>query len=823
MSSPSAAVFRAVLLTSILCTSACGGGSSNGTVNAGDVVPQDNAASNGPMMSYENDIKPILQAKCIGCHNSGDNPLAPFSLEGIDRVNSFRSAMQFVLESHTMPPADAQQLTGSEHAKLKAWLANEPYNYVAELLRIALVEPLAWDVQPKNRDVFLDHRPAEVNCPRDTGWLVEEDAMEVRTEFCNYLSVSQQSLLDLEAGTDLELVLSHSALNFNAPATAHIAVSIAGTPIWDTTVDIPGASALLKEKLVLPFAVHRGDPIEVHLHNHGNNTWTVHSLDAFISSDRELTYCPSFDSTFEAIQAVVFEQAGCANSLCHGAAKEGGLDLTPLHAYDSLVTVPAQGSALALVEPRNPSRSYLYHKLSAKTFPGSYAVDGSAMPSAGTGISPGQLEAIRLWIEAGAPREGSVGDTLGRGEDELERLLGVCLPEAEAINTTPLPPPSPDKGVQFAMPPHAVPAEKERELCFAVYEDFRDVIPPQYLDETRDNFYIKGGDTREDAFTHHNLIYQAPVGVESIHDPSFGQWTCASGENDGQVCEPTDLNSCGTEGKCHSEIQDSIACQGYGPPAPGGKGNILGLGTGIEKEGFYKTYPAHGIFYWNSHAFNLTTHDGIHHVWRNIYFADDRRFRADQINVLKDIIAATGTPPFTKKTVCRDYVFDQGDGLLVLTSHTHKRGERFFMSLKGGEQIYETFTYDEPLYKVFDPALVFNSSDPAQRTMEYCATYNNGVNSDGSPNIETVTRLSRRPTNASPCPASACVAGIIGASCKGKNDDASCDSSPGAGDGWCDACIIMPGAASDDEMFILLGAKLANHDALLATPAPTTD
>jgi hypothetical protein len=33
----------------------------------------------------------------------------------------------------------------------------------------------------------------------------------------------------------------------------------------------------------------------------------------------------------------------------------------------------------------------------------------------------------------------------------------------------------------------------------------------------------------------------------------------------------------------------------------------------------------------------------------------------------------------------------------------------------------------------------------------------------------------------------------------------------------------MPGAASDDEMFILLGAKLANHDALLATPAPTTD
>ena len=45
-------------------------------------------------------------------------------------------------------------------------------------------------------------------------------------------------------------------------------------------------------------------------------------------------------------------------------------------------------------------------------------------------------------------------------------------------------------------------------------------------------------------------------------------------------------------------------------------------------------------------------------------------------------------------------------GLLALTSHTHKRGERFFMSVKGGEQIYESFTYDEPLYKRFEPALV---------------------------------------------------------------------------------------------------------------------
>ncbi len=32
-------------------------------------------------------------------------------------------------------------------------------------------------------------------------------------------------------------------------------------------------------------------------------------------------------------------------------------------------------------------------------------------------------------------------------------------------------------------------------------------------------------------------------------------------------------------------------------------------------------------------------------------------------------------------------------------------------------------------------------------------------------------------------------------------DDAACDSSPGAGDGFCDACQIMGGVTTENEMF----------------------
>ena len=811
---PTLRVVSLSFLVAILSACGGGGGGGGGGISvASDTGTADNNTSTARMLDYEADIAPILQAKCTGCHNGGENPLAPFALDTKTLVESFSSAIHFTLESGSMPPAGALALTNSEKAKLLAWLDGEAYDPQEEILRVSLIEPLAWDVQAKNRDVFINLRPAQVDCDRDRGWFVEDDGLEVRTEFCNWASLAQQALLELEAGTELQFAFSHSLLNYNAPSTANLALSIGGTTVYEIAIDIPSESNLIKESIILPVAVNIGDPIEINIRNHGNNAYTIHSLEAILSSDDDLTYCPTYDSTFEAIQAVVFEQAGCANSLCHGDAKAGGLDLIPENAWDNLVGVQATGSSLDLVNPRRPASSYLYHKLSAKTFPGSYDIAGAPMPSAGGAITPGQLETIRLWIECGAPNEGSCGDTLGRGEEELERLLGVCLPEPDVVNVDPLDPPEPTKGIQVKMAPHEVKAEGEREICFARYEDFRDVIPEEYLDETGDYFYLKNGETREDPYTHHNLLYKAAVGIDKIHDPAFGDWTCADGPQKGELCEPLDKNSCGI-GQCISEIRNSIACRGYGPQGDSRGGSILGLSSGPDREGFYTKFPAHGLFLWNSHVFNLSTKDAIHHLWRNLYFADDRRFQAQGINVIDHITAGTGTKPFEKKTECRDYVFDQGDGLLSITSHTHKRGERFFMTV-GDELIYETFTYDEPLNKRFDPAMVFNSPDPAERTLTYCATWNNGINEDGSPNVEVVTRLSRRPVNASPCPARACVAGNIGAACAGPSDNESCDSSPGAGDGWCDACIIMPGASSDDEMFILIGSKMANYDMLI--------
>lgn len=811
-------VFVLAVFTSL---ASCGGDGGEPPIVETAGVVSTNTENSGAsrLMSFSEDIEPIMQGKCVGCHSGADNAIARFSLEGEELTSSFKSAIQFVLESGSMPPAGTPQLSRSESQKITAWLTGQPYNPSGETVRVPLIEAMAWDTNTRIGDLFPDHRPAQIDCERGSGWLVEEDVLEIRTALCNYLSLTQQTLLNLEVGTVLELTMSHSALDFNAPATAHMAVSVGGTTVWDERIPIPSPGQILKKTVELSHAVAAGDAINLHLENHGSNAWTFHSIDAIVPADKELEFCASFDSTWEAIETVVIEKNGCANSLCHGAAAAGGLDLSPGLAYQNLVGVAAEASSLRLVSPREPAESFLYQKLFEKTFPGTYDISGSPMPSAGPAIGASPLEGLRLWIEGGAPETGSVGDTLGRGEDEIERLLGVCLPEAEAVETLPLPPPDRTIGLQYAMPAHAVEAESENEYCFAVYEDFRDVIPPEYMSPDREFYYARGDEIREGPYTHHNILMFGGIPLEDIHHPSIGEWSCAGGDQGGEVCEPTDLTSCGT-GKCRSELQNSVACIGFGP----GTGPVASLGSNVgsylTQEGFYETFPTYGVFYWNSHAYNLTNEDANHSVWRNLFFTDDRRFDAEYFTYSAHIGAGAGTAPFTKQTVCRDYRLNQGDGLIYLSSHTHKRGERFTVSVKGGDQIYETYTYDEPLNKLFEPHIVFNSTDPDARTLEYCATYNNGVNKDGSPNLDKVTRASRRPPNADPCTPVACVAGNIGAVCAGADDDASCDSSAGAGDGWCDACEITSGLTSDDEMFVLLGSILPNYEEAINNPSP---
>lgn len=517
-------------------------------------------------------------------------------------------------------------------------------------------------------------------------------------------------------------------------------------------------------------------------------------------------------STFEAIQKQIFERHGCTSALCHGSSPgQGGLNLSPDVAYQNLFEVPSTGADIDRITPGSRERSFLYLKLAAATdpsqLPTGYELPGSPMPSGMAPLSADELEAIRLWIYNGAPETGTVMGT--------EELLGACLPPPEPISIDPLDPPAPDEGVQFVMPPWDLHAQSEFEGCFATYYDFTGQVPEEYQNNAGTLFRWKGFEVRQDPQSHHLLLYYPPLNFEpggiNVHDPTFGTWTCRGGETPGVECEPTDLQSCG-EGVCASELKPSFACVGYGPPDPERRpAEIVGGAPQAQTnfifaDGVFQQLTMKGVLYWNTHAFNLTPEDHVMNGRVNFYFAQHQENEAVRISDFSAIFKPHN-PPFTQETTCNKHVFPIGSRLFLLFSHTHKHGERFWVTDPNGVMIYENFSYSDPVMERYDPPLEFDSMVEAERTVEYCATYNNGVAPDGSPDVDLVTRASRVPPNApafSHCKPVACVDGKVGEACETDED---CDSSPGAGDGWCDACAITGGESTENEMFVLFGAQ----------------
>ncbi|MDH4041243.1 MAG: hypothetical protein OEV88_11370, partial [Gammaproteobacteria bacterium] len=107
----------------------------------------------------------------------------------------------------------------------------------------------------------------------------EDGALEVETGYCNYLSLVQPSQAALKAGDTLHLVLWHGDLVFEQPATAHVAVTVAGKTVWETQVAIPAEANIYDLRVPVNFDAPAGSAVEYHLHNHGYNTWTLLQLE----------------------------------------------------------------------------------------------------------------------------------------------------------------------------------------------------------------------------------------------------------------------------------------------------------------------------------------------------------------------------------------------------------------------------------------------------------------------------------------------------------------------------------------------------------------
>jgi len=553
--------------------------------------------------------------------------------------------------------------------------------------------------------------------------------------------------------------------------------------------------------------------------------------------------CALFPSTFDLIQAAIFEQHGCTNQLCHGEAAQGGLDLRKPDAYTHLVDVPAAISDLKRVEPGDENRSLLWLKLAAATLQRS-DVPGAPMPQGLPALSDGELEALRLWIYSGAPQTGVV-----RGTAEL---LNACLPAPEPLQIRPPAAPAPGTGVQLHMPRWTLPGNSEAEVCFSTYYDVSGQVPADALSPDGTSFRYKAELVTQDPLSHH-LIANLYRGEYPPDDPSWGPYLCVGGAHAGEPCNPLQSGGCGVDGECATQPVPSVACIGQGPPDNQFSINSFGF-TGTQKTvafdsypgGVYAELPLRGVIVWNSHAFNLASEPGKLEAWLNFYFAS----RSEQQYPLQPLVNteqvfAMHAAAFATDEVCNLHVFPEGTQLFELGSHMHKRGKRFRIfrgafTCDGGSRsgkacsplspdlcagapcreptgrdgntslLYQSLIYNDPAVLRFDPPLAL-SGPTTERTFTYCALYDNGFT-----NPAEVKRKSTSPLPplsigfGGPClTPTHCVTGQLRAPCSGHTQaqrHASCDSSPGAGDGLCDACPLGGGVTTDDEMFVLLGS-----------------
>jgi mono/diheme cytochrome c family protein len=143
--------------------------------------------------------------------------------------------------------------------------------------RLTLIDVDAWVEQSAGADSLAAHRPSDVDCPANS-WYEEDGALEVETGYCNYLSLVQPGKTAVRAGDALHLVLWHGNLAFEEPATAHVAISIAGELVWEQEVEIPARAEIFDVRIPIDFDAPAGAEVEYHLHNHGYNTWTLLQL-----------------------------------------------------------------------------------------------------------------------------------------------------------------------------------------------------------------------------------------------------------------------------------------------------------------------------------------------------------------------------------------------------------------------------------------------------------------------------------------------------------------------------------------------------------------
>jgi hypothetical protein len=344
------------------------------------------------------------------------------------------------------------------------------------------------------------------------------------------------------------------------------------------------------------------------------------------------------------------------------AEQSGNLILTPEVAYANLVGITPANLAAARdgmkrIDPFRSENSLLFQKIVlslASTHSGEY---GNTMPVGAAALSQGQVDFIKKWIDAGAPRAGDVADA---------SLLASKTPQP-ASAFLPLAPPPAGQGFQLRADSFGVRSNFERELF--VYRPLGNAS----------DIYINRIQTSMRPLSHHFVLYAI--------DPSMaGGFPCTP-----QANIVRDIRN--ADGSMNLLNMFPMACHVFIGGAMSQTSDYV-FPTGVALK-----LPASMSIDVNVHYVNRTDAEIPGEAQANLYTVPVGSV-AKVAHTLNMANTGIVLPAGKETTLEKTFTVSQQTTIFMLTSHMHMLGKRFQIKIVGGprdgELVYQNTDWEHP-------------------------------------------------------------------------------------------------------------------------------
>ena len=423
-----------------------------------------------------------------------------------------------------------------------------------------------------------------------------------------------------------------------------------------------------------------------------------------IDTPNPVTEVASFSLMQDKILTPTCATSGCHASNTDNGFKQHGLVLEKSVAYENLVGVMpvnllSKADGHLRVKAFKSLESLLYHKLEWNSVHHGGKQYGLPMPLGSTALSVGQIEFVRQWIEAGAPKTGKVAnpkllDDKTPSVSVVDNFKAMNSPKTEGVD-----------GFQLKVDKFEVAPNFERELFVR-----RNVGNTSAV-------YINRIKLQSRPNSHHMVLYDfrntanlpALDLIRDLRNPDNG-------------------------------INFVTAFQAS---------NHIFLGGGTQSnqeyifpEGTALLLPANFSMDLNPHYFNKTNTPLLGENYVNLYTTA----KANVKYVVKTIDfnnTNLAILPNVKTTISKDFTFNTNVKIVSLTSHTHKFGEKYLIKIKGGtrdgEVVYENLDWEHPAVINFKIPIALKKGEGLTSVVTYNNTSNQklafGLTSDDEMNI----------------------------------------------------------------------------------------